>query len=157
MDGYCNLCEKHGKNIGESLLKSLGSILKHHLRQSDIVGRFAEDRFGVLLYEADGMAACKVMENVREAYREHVRDIGVEDIISTFSCGIAIYPEHDKTVNLNKAAYKALTKGKASGKDQVILANPGPDWQKKKVVDNAPVEPSPSKHAGWGFGFLKAK
>jgi diguanylate cyclase (GGDEF)-like protein len=157
MDGYGDICKKHGIDVGESLLKSLGSIIKQHLRQNDIVGRYAEDRFGVLLYEADGVAASKVMEKVKEAYSEHVKDTGIVDIISTFSCGIAIYPEHDKTVNLNKAAFKALTKCKTSGKDQVKLANPGPDWQKKKVVYKAPVETSSAKDAGWGFGFLKAK
>ncbi|MBF0193579.1 MAG: GGDEF domain-containing protein [Magnetococcales bacterium] len=156
MDGYGDICEKHGIEIGESLLKSLGSILKQHLRHNDIVGRYAEDRFGVLLYEADGMAASKVMEKVKESYSEHVKDTGIVDIVSTFSCGIAIYPEHDKTVNLNKAAFKALTKCKTSGKDQVIVADPGPDWKKKKVVEKTPVEPPTTKQAGWGFGFLKS-
>ncbi|MBF0382779.1 MAG: GGDEF domain-containing protein [Magnetococcales bacterium] len=157
MDGYGDICSKHGQEIGDSLLKSLGSILKQHLRQSDIVGRFAEDRFGVILYEADGFAATRVMEKVKETFQEHVKDIGIEDIVSTFTCGIAIFPEHEKTVELNKAAFKALTKGKTDGKDRVILAEPGPEWQKKELVYNTPIEPPTAKNTGWGFGFLKAK
>jgi diguanylate cyclase (GGDEF)-like protein len=150
MDGYVKLCEKHGVDIGEFLLKSLASTLREHLRTSDVVGRFGEDRFGVLLYEADGVAASKVMENVRISFSKQVEELGLDGLKSSFSCGIAIYPEHDKAATLNKAAFKALTKAKSSGKDQVTLADPGPDW-KKKSIDNIPLAPVGKKWSGWGF------
>jgi diguanylate cyclase (GGDEF)-like protein len=157
IDGYSDLCANFGIETGELVLKSLASIIKNHLRHSDVVGKFGDDRFGVLLYEADGVVASKVMENVRLAFLAHVSEMGVEGLEARFSCGIAIYPEHDKAVKLNKAAFKALTQGKADGENRVTLANPGADWQnnafKKRKSDPSVIKKQP----GWGFGFFTAK
>jgi diguanylate cyclase (GGDEF)-like protein len=157
MDGYGALCEKHGVDVGEFLLKSLASILRKHLRRSDVVGRFGDDRFGVLFYETDGMAASKVMEKVRFAFIEHVKEMGVVDLQASFTCGISIYPEHDQAVTLNKAAFKALTKGKTTGKNQIVLADPGPNWREKVINREKPAPSITKKRSGWGLGFFTEK
>lgn len=157
MDGYLLLCEKHGVIFGESLLKDLALILREFLHRGDVVGRFAEDRFGVLLYEADGVAAAKVMERVRQAYVKHVAELDNVGVESSFSCGIAIYPEHDQAPQLNQAAFKALSHAKSAGKNQVVLADPGPNWHKKKVERNSVDPASLGKRAGWSLDFFSSK
>jgi diguanylate cyclase (GGDEF)-like protein len=157
MDGFGDLCEKHGVEVGDSLLKALALIVRQHLYRSDVVGRFGDDRFGILLYEADGASAVKMMEKVRVAFLDHIHDMGIEDLRASFTCGIAVYPEHDNAVCLNKAAFKALTQGKTEGKDRVVLAEPGPDWQKKAEEDKKVVPSFMKKRSNWGFGLFAEK
>ncbi|MBF0453878.1 MAG: cyclic nucleotide-binding domain-containing protein [Magnetococcales bacterium] len=155
MDGYGKLCQQHGVELAESLLKSLAGILRTQMLRGDVVGRFGEDRFGVLLYESDGAASTKVMEKVRLSFKRFVASLEVKGLEATFSCGIAIYPEHDLSAKLSKAAFKALTQGKMEGKDRIVLASPGADWKKKSADKVKPR--TPNKRSGWGFSLFTDK
>ncbi|HIJ83303.1 MAG: hypothetical protein HW380_3469 [Magnetococcales bacterium] len=124
MDNYRDLVAAHGVEVAGNALRILSAIFQEQLRGIDIVGRFGDDRFGVLLYEADGKTAIKVMETIRTAFSEQWNETELEGAPPTFSCGIAIYPEHERSVFLSKAAYKALIQCKAQGKDRIILAPP---------------------------------
>lgn len=124
VDNYKGLVLRHGDEIASHALRSLSAIFQEQLRGIDIVGRFGDDRFGLLLYEADGRTAVKLMETVKAAFFEHWKEAELDGPAPTFSCGIAIYPEHERSVFLSKAAYKALIQCKAQGKNQIILAPP---------------------------------
>ncbi|MBF0370097.1 MAG: GGDEF domain-containing protein [Magnetococcales bacterium] len=125
VDDYKATKEKYGESAGEGILQVLGDILREHLRRSDVIARYGDDRFGVLLYEADGTAASRVMENVRRAFAAYSHGEGEARFKATFGCGIAIFPEHLKASKLGQAAYKALIRSKEEGKNRVILADPG--------------------------------
>ncbi|MBF0446793.1 MAG: GGDEF domain-containing protein [Magnetococcales bacterium] len=154
MDDYAQLCKKHGEQMGEDLLKVVAACLKKFLRRSDIVGRYSNDRFAILLYEADGVSALKVMEKVRLSYLEQVEEMGVDGLVSSFTCGIAIYPEHEKAVGLSKAAFKSLTQGKLEGKNRVVMAGPSSVWQEKMAEKKEKALKSQEKRPGWKFGFF---
>ncbi|MBF0145512.1 MAG: GGDEF domain-containing protein [Magnetococcales bacterium] len=126
VDNYKELVVEHGVEVAVNALRALSSIFQEHLRGIDIVGRFGDDRFGLLLYEADGRTAMRIMETVKASFAEHWSETELEGTQPTFSCGIAIYPEHERSVFLSKAAYKALIQCKAGGKNQIILAPPQP-------------------------------
>ncbi|MBF0134232.1 MAG: GGDEF domain-containing protein [Magnetococcales bacterium] len=124
VDNYKDLVARHGDEVASRALKSLSDIFQEQLRGIDIVGRFGDDRFGLLLYEADGRTAVKLMETVKAAFFENWSETELEGPPPTFSCGIAIYPEYERSVFLSKAAYKALIQCKTQGKNQIILAPP---------------------------------
>ena len=123
VDHFSATSERFGPVLGEDLLKSLGETLRKTLRRQDVIGRFGDDQFGLLLYEADGQAAVKVLEKVRKAFASLWSRVENSDITATFSCGIAAYPDHKSPAELNKAAYKALATSKKLG-NKIILANP---------------------------------
>lgn len=150
IDNFKAIIETHGPGVGESTLRALSAILQEHLRGSDIVGRFGDDRFGVLLYEADGPTAVKVMEMVRSAFADHWFEAELDGIEPTFTCGIAVYPEHDKSVRLNKMAYKTLIEGKIAGKNRIVLAppEPGNHLAKKSVIKMAAYKGRDHGHEG---------
>ncbi len=124
VDNYRDLVVEHGVDIAGNALRALSAIFQEQLRGIDIVGRFGDDRFGVLLYEADGQTAIRVMEVIRTAFAQHWKETELEGTPPTFSCGIAIYPEHERSVFLSKAAYKALVQCKSQGRNRVVLAPP---------------------------------
>lgn len=154
MDDFVPFCKIHGIKAGESLLKALAMILRENLQGTDVVGRFGKDRFGVLLYEADGMAALKVMNKVQRGFLDHLKEKG-KGLEASFSCGISIHPEHEEAVALNKAAFKALTQAKAEGKNRIVVAEPGAKWLEKMAkrfekADSSVVKKRPS----WGLSFF---
>ncbi|MBF0110990.1 MAG: GGDEF domain-containing protein [Magnetococcales bacterium] len=124
IDNYKELLQIHGQEVAGKVLRSLSEIFQEHLRGIDIVGRFGDDRFGLLLYEADGKTALKLMETVQSTFKDHWNEAELEGTPPTFSCGIAIFPEHDRSVFLSKAAYKALIQCKTGGKNRILLAPP---------------------------------
>ncbi|MEO5334510.1 MAG: GGDEF domain-containing protein [Magnetococcus sp. YQC-5] len=130
VDDFSKIVERFGEGAGELVLKRLALVLQEQLRRSDLAGRFGEDRFGVLLYEADGAAAVQVCEKVRTVFSAWRFELEEKVFTVTLTCGVAIFPEHNQSVLLNQAAFKAMLQGKASGKNRVILAEPGIDGLK---------------------------
>ncbi|MBF0293764.1 MAG: cyclic nucleotide-binding domain-containing protein [Magnetococcales bacterium] len=116
--------ERHGTAAGERILHDLALLLREHLRRTDVAGRFGRSRFGLLLYEADGNAAVQVIEKVRRNFGELRFPGNGEEYQCRLACGVAIFPEHNHTIALNQAAYKALMRAKADPAC-VILAEPG--------------------------------
>lgn len=124
IDDHKNLRETYGEEIWLFVLRRLTEILQEHLRKTDAVGRYGNDRFPVILYEANGSAAVRVMENVRKRFSESKHVFQGNEVSATFSCGIAIFPEHADANALRDAANKALRVAKNRGRNQVILAEP---------------------------------
>ncbi len=122
IDGFAALVETFGEGAGEMVIKRLALLLNEHLRRTDVAGRFGADRFGVLLYEADGTSAVKVCEKVRTAFSNLRFEMNGTFFSTTLTCGIAIFPEYNQSAKMNQAAFKAVLTGKSSGKNRVILA-----------------------------------
>ncbi|MBF0620377.1 MAG: GGDEF domain-containing protein [Magnetococcales bacterium] len=125
IDEFKVLGNQFGEAGLESILKALSEVLRYHLRKTDIIGRYGRDRFPVILYEADGPAAIRVMENVRKSFEKTEHEINGQTFHATFSCGIAVFPEHNTASALRRSANKALSTAKQEGRNMIILADPG--------------------------------
>ena len=124
VDRFDIMDEKFHTTLGENLQDAFAETLRDTLRQQDVIGRFGEDQFGLLLYEADGQAAIRVLEKVHAALAAlWSRFDKSEHVGPLFRCGIASYPEHTSPALLSKAAYKALLASKQTG-NQILLAPP---------------------------------
>ncbi|MBF0126649.1 MAG: GGDEF domain-containing protein [Magnetococcales bacterium] len=124
IDDFEAVTERFGQEAGERVLQQLALLLREHLRRTDVAGRFGRSRFGLLLYETDGSAAVLVSEKVRLAFSELRFTAGEERFRCTLACGVAIFPEHNRSLTLNQATYRALLRAKAYT-NCVILAEPG--------------------------------
>ena len=124
IDGFKEYCEKYGEKFGDQLLNAVADVLEEVLRRRDLIGRYGEARFGILLYEADGSAAVRVMEKVRQLFAGLSHEVDGSQVQATVSCGVASFPEYLLATKLSKAAFAALMTGKREGKDRVVLAHP---------------------------------
>ncbi|MBF0341365.1 MAG: cyclic nucleotide-binding domain-containing protein, partial [Magnetococcales bacterium] len=68
IDGYAGIVEQWGEAMGEAVSRRLAEVVREHVRRTDVAGRFGADRFGVLLYEADGASAVHVCEKIRSVF-----------------------------------------------------------------------------------------
>ncbi|GAB0058185.1 hypothetical protein SIID45300_02529 [Candidatus Magnetaquicoccaceae bacterium FCR-1] len=125
VDDYAGILEKREEEVGEQVSRRLSEVIREHVRRTDVAGRFGADRFGILLYEADGASAVHVCEKVRAAFAAQPFEAADGPFHATVTCGVAIFPEHQQSAQLNQAAYRAFMKGKTRGGNGVMLAEPG--------------------------------
>ena len=122
LDHFKRINDTYGHVTGDRVLKTFSSMLRQRLRGSDIIGRTGGEEFSVALPGATQEQAFSIMDDVREAFacvrQEHD---GVEFNV-TFSCGIAMFPEHDTITDLAEAADKALYKAKNKGRNRIVIA-----------------------------------
>lgn len=118
LDNFKNINDEYGHAAGDYVLKQVARMLRETLRASDTVGRLGGDEFVVLLDNVQkpdeaAVVARHIVEQLRRPYRYEGQDIKVSG-----SIGIAMYPEHGRTVEeLLSAADKAMYRVKHSGKD----------------------------------------
>lgn len=67
IDSFKELNDRFGHVTGDRALRHLGKLLKDHVRDSDIVGRFGGDEFLIILIDANHDGADIVAERLHEA------------------------------------------------------------------------------------------
>jgi diguanylate cyclase (GGDEF)-like protein len=123
IDHFKQVNDSYGHPAGDRVIKSLSRLLKQRLSTSDLVGRFGGEEFAVVLTNADGTAAMKILDTIRDDFSQlrHLAD-GKEFQV-TFSCGVADISHFPDVTRLSDAADKALYKAKHAGRNQVMLAD----------------------------------
>lgn len=121
LDNFKGVNDTYGHLVGSNLLRELGTLLKHSVREVDVVIRYGGDEYTIVLVETGSDSAHQVGERIRRTVEKH--DFLASDgyqIRLTASLGIASYP--DDTTGLEELlsmADKAMYAGKAAGKNCV--------------------------------------
>ena len=126
LDKFKPVNDAFGHSVGDLLLKDAAQRMQDSVRESDTVARIGGDEFVVLLpaieEERDALV---VAEKIREALNQPFELAGQSLSISS-STGIAIYPEHGgDELQLSKNADTAMYRAKESGRNKVLLFQPG--------------------------------
>jgi diguanylate cyclase (GGDEF)-like protein len=115
LDGFKQINDAHGHDVGDALLKIVADRLREHARDDDTVSRFGGDEFVYLLTEIDGdQDAALVAQKIADAIQLPCQlSIGV--LVIKPSIGIAIYPKDGETASaLIKSADTAMYTAKRS-------------------------------------------
>ena len=112
--------DKHGHDIGDKLIVSLSDALKDSLRDTDILARLGGDEFVIMLPETTDGEAIFIAERIRKTAECTSFSANGEAVSSTFSIGIACYPDDSPDSNeIIKLADKAMYESKNKGKNSV--------------------------------------
>ena len=117
IDHLKDINEHHGFERGNQMLAELGSWLKRHVRDVDLVARWAGDELVLLLPECD-LASAK---NMMDRMVQRLRKLKPADLDVTVSVGIAQLRQTDND-NLNslfELADKAMYQAKMAGRNCV--------------------------------------
>jgi diguanylate cyclase (GGDEF)-like protein/PAS domain S-box-containing protein len=116
--------DTHGHPAGDALLRELGRFVQSHIRGEDIACRYGGEEFTLIMPDASLEAARQRAELLRQmAGQLRWRDAGQPQEAITLSAGVAIYPQHGRTMEtVLRSADAALYRAKQEGRDRVIVA-----------------------------------
>lgn len=122
-DSLKSINDRFGHAQGDRMLVQLARCIRAHVRESDVVFRYAGDEFIVLLPETDAAGAHVLLDRIRQAVQDAGLEIGAELVRFTISAGVASYPQHAETAEgLVRAADDAMYRAKQQGKNLVLVA-----------------------------------
>ncbi|MHB8845704.1 MAG: sensor domain-containing diguanylate cyclase [Nitrospirota bacterium] len=110
-----------GHEAGDAVLRGIGLFFQKHIRGWDFACRYGGDEFLLVLTEAS-------LEHVKQRAEQFCREAGLLEIHYrgrlldpiTLSLGVAVYPEHGKTVQeLLLSADASLYQAKAAGRNRI--------------------------------------
>ncbi len=109
VDGLKQINDRHGHVVGSRALCRVAEVLHGSCRAVDTAARFGGDEFALVLPEADGAAAERVVRRIVERLAQDSERPRV-----AASLGVAVYPQDGETVEaLLGAADRVLYKMKA--------------------------------------------
>jgi diguanylate cyclase (GGDEF)-like protein len=128
IDNFKRVNDDHSHLLGSQVIKDIATILKAHVRTSDLVARFGGDEFIVLLPRTLGDDAANVAERIRVAVEKKTFRLGRDSVRVTLSIGIACHA-HPKAEalplnDLIALADRALYTAKNEGRNRVVVLGP---------------------------------
>ena len=125
LDGFKDINDSFGHNIGDQFLKSIAQRIKLVIRDIDFASRMGGDEFCIILTNitdeesvAEVGARCLQKINLPLALDNH-------QVIPRVSIGIALFPrDGDNETDLMKAADTAMYAAKQAGKQRYVFYSP---------------------------------
>ncbi len=106
----------------EELIRKLAAIVKEEIRSTDIIGRIGDDKFILILDQADFQSSLKVGVRIKERIENYTFKTNGHLIGMTTSIGVACFPTHaSDIVTLRQKAGHALNIAIEGGGGKVCL------------------------------------
>jgi diguanylate cyclase (GGDEF)-like protein len=126
LDGLKSVNTVLGFLAGESVIRTMGRVLREEMRAEDVVARLGGDEFGLLLPDTDLEGGLAFAERVRAAIAATPLTDGSPPVHRTASIGLAVLTAHDDLASLMNRADHGLRQAKAGGRDRVVAMGPRP-------------------------------
>jgi len=121
VDRFKTTNDTHGHVTGDAVLRSIVSVLRRTLRESDLLGRLGGDEFAVLLPETSLAMALVTAERLRGAVQNEAAQSEIRDLTLTVSIGVASLDEVARSLDaIHRKADAALYEAKRRGRNRVV-------------------------------------
>lgn len=85
LDNYKTVLDGIGLGNTDLLLGDMASLMKRHLKETDIAGRLGEHTFGIIVSDRNAEAVAQLAESLRKAFEERIFEVGKNSINLTIS------------------------------------------------------------------------
>ncbi|MBU1217452.1 EAL domain-containing protein [bacterium] len=117
LDHFKEINDSLGHDAGDELLKKISLLVQNIIRMSDTMARIGGDEFTIMIERIENNdVIIEIVEKIMETLRSP-QMLGEHTVYTSFSVGIAIYPDDGKNAqellkNADAAMYKAKSKGR---------------------------------------------
>ena len=134
LDGFKGVNDTYGHDAGDVVLRTMARRIQHAIRASDTLARIGGDEFVVLLPDIGNADNARTLAHkIAAEARRAVQLNDTAQAALSLSIGIALHPAHgDDAATLTEHADQAMYKAKRSGKDAVVVYEPG--WAPSETV-----------------------
>jgi diguanylate cyclase (GGDEF)-like protein len=124
LDGFKAINDMYGHAFGDEYLSILAKRLKNILAESDTIARLGGDEFAILLRDINAQedTVC-VAERILKMLSKPIVIKG-QELQTSASIGISIYPDHSTEHDLLTSADLAMYKAKSNGKNRYYIHTP---------------------------------
>jgi diguanylate cyclase (GGDEF)-like protein/PAS domain S-box-containing protein len=124
-DNFKSLLDTVGLGNADLLLGDMANLMRRHIKESDIAGRFGEHTFGVLVggYNVEGVR--ELGEVLRKAFDERIFEVGKQSVNANVSIGAALIGEKNANAQaVLTQASNALRTAQTEGGNRVNVFDP---------------------------------
>jgi len=123
LDGFEELDDKLGKIIGDQIIKEIAAVVTTSCRTYDIVARWSDDQFMLLLPETDMTWALVVAGRCRRNVERYQFVSEGEAIKLTLTVGMSEYRQSDGPGGCIRRTEYALREGKQRGGNSIVFSS----------------------------------
>ncbi len=122
LDHFKSINDRFGHSGGDRIIQRFSEVLKETAPRDAVMARVGGEEFAIMLPPGEAVAAHRLAEEVRSAFKQIASDIVSGEANPTASFGIAIARENEDLRTLMERADRALYQAKSDGRDCVRLA-----------------------------------
>lgn len=102
LNRFKQINDRHGHDVGDSVLRELAQRLRNGVRGNDLVARYAGDEFVILLESVETRRDAEaVRQHLQDALRQPLhalQGLNADELLAGASFGMAVYPEDGQHV-----------------------------------------------------------
>ena len=123
IDHFKHFNDTYGHQVGDEVLRTVASLIKQGLYETDLIARYGGEEFVCLLPRSQPAGLKMKAEQIRQLVAGHAFVIGLETLQVTISIGIAHFPQDgNSSQSVMEAADRALYAAKDGGRNCVVEA-----------------------------------
>ncbi|MGB5867886.1 MAG: GGDEF domain-containing protein [Arcobacteraceae bacterium] len=121
IDFFKQVNDTYGHATGDEVIKTLGTIMKESIRDSDMAVRYGGEEFLILLLNTTRKSSIATANSIKNKFSLCEFSSPSETFKKTLSIGIAYYPENGETLwKVIKYADEALYVAKNTGRNKIV-------------------------------------
>ena len=119
VDNYKDIQAQYGIKAAEVALISTASIISDSLRETDLIGRYGEHEFILILSNINLEYAHSVARRIAENVQSKLLKVKTQSILLQASCGISVSEQDAYSDAILQQADQALFAAKSNGINQI--------------------------------------
>ncbi len=121
LDGFKQVNDTHGHEVGDAMLKAVAETLAQSLRPADLVGRWGGEEFLVLMTDVQARALGDLAERCRILIAQSSVGHGATRVSVTASIGATLLDHVDSAATAIRRADELMYQSKHSGRDRTTV------------------------------------